>query len=58
MSKAEPIVTQIIDRRITAAKCSDCGEPLDMPNEVGSVEDQKLAIDAAFAQHMTAKHSR
>jgi hypothetical protein len=57
MEKPEPIVTCVIDKRITEAKCSVCDEPLDMPNDVGSVHQQEYALEVAFATHLKAKHS-
>jgi hypothetical protein len=56
MAKLEPIVTQTIDNRITAAKCSECGESLDIPNEVGSVREQEYKLEVAFGKHLTKKH--
>ena len=57
MGKPEPIVTTLIDKRIVAAKCSECNEPLDMPNVVGSAREQEYKLEIAFAQHLKAKHS-
>lgn len=56
MSKPEPIVTRLIDRRITEAKCSACDEPLEMPNKVGSRQEQELALEVAFAKHLQDRH--
>ena len=56
MSKPEPIVTEVIDKRITRAKCSACDEPLDMPNEVGSAREQEYTLEVAFAKHLKEKH--
>jgi len=37
---AVPIPTERIDGRITEAKCSDCGDSLDLGNDIGSREEQ------------------
>ncbi len=51
----EPVVTQIIDKRITEAKCSMCDEPLDLGDDVGTAKEQEMKVKAAFGRHM-AKH--
>lgn len=56
MSKPEPIVTRTIDKRITEAKCSECNEPLEMPNTVKSAREQEYELEVAFAKHLKAKH--
>jgi hypothetical protein len=56
MAKPEPIVTRMIDNRITDAKCSECGEALDMPNEVNSAAAQEYELEVAFAKHVNTKH--
>lgn len=54
---AVPIPTGLIDGRITAAKCSECGQPLDLGHDVGSREEQKEKMQRAFAKHRNAKHA-
>jgi len=54
--KPEPIVTLIIDQRIVYAKCSECGEPLELGVTVGSAKEQESKLQAAFGKHMDAKH--
>ena len=56
MKKPEPIVTRVIDNRITDAECSACGETLEMPDTVGSRQEQELALEIAFAKHLQSKH--
>jgi hypothetical protein len=56
--KPEPIVTQIIDKRITEAKCSACGEALDLGNDVGSINEQEMKLEAVFGRHMNARHRK
>ena len=56
MPKPEPIVTRTIDKRITDAKCSECNEPLNMPNTVKSAREQEYELEVAFAKHLKAKH--
>lgn len=53
----EPIATEFIDNRITAAKCSECDETLDVPNEINTPQDQELALEIAFAKHVRTRHS-
>jgi hypothetical protein len=57
MTKPEPIVTQLIDKRITEAKCSACGEALEIPDRVGSRQEQELVLEIAFGKHLRMKHS-
>jgi hypothetical protein len=56
MTTIEPIVTQLIDKRITAGECSDCHEYLDLGNRVGSYEEQVQKLFAVFKKHLREKH--
>ena len=58
MQKAEPIVTKIIDKRITEGKCSLCDEHLELGNDVGSAKEQDMKLKAAFGRHMADKHRK
>ena len=58
MDKPEPIVTLFLDHRIAEAKCSSCGESLDLGNDVGSAKDQEMKLRAVFGRHLNAKHGR
>lgn len=58
MAKAEPIATKTIDKRITEGRCSLCGEPLELGNDVGSPTEQYMKLNAAFGKHMDTKHRR
>ncbi len=57
MAKPEPIVTKIIDGRITEAKCSDGDEQLELGDDVGSAFDQEQKMEEALARHVQEKHS-
>lgn len=56
MDKAEPIVTLLIDKRITEGKCSLCDKPLDLGNAVDSAKEQEMKLRAAFGRHMVTQH--
>ena len=56
MGKPEPVVTRLIDKRIVSAKCSECDEPLNMPNVVKSAKEQEYELEVVFAKHLKAKH--
>ncbi len=58
MEKIEPIVTMLIDKRITEAKCSACDAILDLGNPVGSAREQEYKLEVVFAEHLKATHGK
>ena len=58
MVKPEPVVTMLVDGRITEAECPLCHDPLPLENDVGSPKEQAMKLEGAFGRHMNKHHRK